>query len=191
MASDGSTLRGTISRAVFMALAVAAGSTAPCEAAAETAAATIGRYCAASWRNAGIRHQEWSDCTQEAVCRLLARVERSGLAPAIDDPSSHERRELNRAIWATIQRHRRAARLASLPRDVSDPRCQADPAGSEAIDHLATALAGLRPRQRRILRMWSEGWSVGEIAAELGLPAARVSDLKYKAISSLRSRLSA
>ena len=35
-----------------------------------------------------------------------------------------------------------------------------------------------------------DGWSVQEIAAELGSPPERVSDEKYKAIRKLRHRLS-
>ena len=48
----------------------------------------------------------------------------------------------------------------------------------------------LSPRQRRIVQMTLEGWSVHEMARELRLPAARISDEKYKAIRKLRAHLS-
>jgi RNA polymerase sigma factor (sigma-70 family) len=44
----------------------------------------------------------------------------------------------------------------------------------------------LSPRQRRLLDMTADGWSVPEIAAELGTTVERVSDEKYKAIKKLQ-----
>jgi RNA polymerase sigma factor (sigma-70 family) len=56
----------------------------------------------------------------------------------------------------------------------------------ELADEVASVLEHLSRRQRRILVLWSEGWSVRDIADELGLSAARVSDEKYKALYKLR-----
>ena len=45
----------------------------------------IQAYCSRSWQNAGINHQEWSDCTQQVFARLLERVDRDRLLIAIED----------------------------------------------------------------------------------------------------------
>jgi DNA-binding NarL/FixJ family response regulator len=47
----------------------------------------------------------------------------------------------------------------------------------------------LSDRQQQILSMMRDGWRVNEIAEELQIPQARVSDEKYKAIVKLRSVL--
>jgi hypothetical protein len=155
------------------------------------------KYCVASWRNARIMQQDWSDCTQQTLAELLERVPRERLAVAIDDKESIERRELNRTIWRVIQRCRRAVRHQSLG---SDPAAAVEPASDETgelgVDfaemELETAMnaAGLKRRQQRILAAWSQGRKVAEIAEELGMAPARVSDEKYKAIQSLRKLLS-
>ena len=49
--------------------------------------------------------------------------------------------------------------------------------------------AVLTERQDRIVELWTHGWTVPEISQELGLPLARVSDEKYKAIRKLRGQL--
>ena len=66
----------------------------------------INGYWATSWRNARIAPQDWDDCTQQVYAELLDRVSRDGLATAIEDAESRERRELKRSIWCTIQRWR-------------------------------------------------------------------------------------
>ena len=144
----------------------------------------IGRYCDASWRNARIDRHEWADCTQDVFTRLLERCSLDGFVPAIDNPESVERRELNRSIWATAQRWRRAARPARLNEAaVSDHRDHEYSARSELRSLLAADC--LSERQRQILTMYADGHSVREIAGSLGLSAARVSDEKYKAIARL------
>lgn len=153
----------------------------------------ISRYCSTSWRNAGIGSNEWPDCTQEAFAELLSRVSRAGLRVAIENPGSDERRELNRSIWCTIQRWRRARRPGSLDGfDVDDPRTD-DPVEALAADDLRElvdeARLDLSPRQSRILGEWLDGHSVGEIAERLNIAPARVSDEKYKAIRQLRRGL--
>ena len=102
-----------------------------------------------------------------------------------------ERRELIRAIDAVKKRTQRSrkwtsARLDAFPdRNDSCARARADEYA--AIWH--TARAVLSARQQRILELSLEGWSAGEIAEKLRMPADRVSDEKYKAICKLRKRL--
>ncbi len=148
----------------------------------------VERYCATSWRNAGIHPQDWSDCTQEAIARLLERVPQNRLSATMHAGESPEKRELKRAIWSTIQRWRRAPRFGSI-----DGQQFADSHDStralELRDSLDAALRNVSPRQQRILALWSEGYSIDEIARTLGIPAPRASDEKYKAIRKLKNRL--
>ena len=149
------------------------------------------RYLTTSWRNAQISQQDWPDCTQQAMTELLERVPRRRFAQIFDQPQQNDRRELNRAVWRTVQRWRRRRRCASLEPDYCGPSHPA-PAPtdglhrSEARDHLDQAMANLSERQQQILRLWSQGDSVAEISEQLDLPAARVSDEKYKAMRKLR-----
>jgi RNA polymerase sigma factor (sigma-70 family) len=144
----------------------------------------ITRYCDASWRNARIAPADWADCTQDVFLRLLERCSAVGLEPAIEDPQSSERRELNRSIWATAQRWRRASRPAPLNEgSVSDHRAGNGSCRAELRSLLAADC--LSERQRRILAMYADGHSVSEIADALGLSPARVSDEKYKAVAKL------
>jgi RNA polymerase sigma factor (sigma-70 family) len=149
------------------------------------------RYLTTSWRNAQISEQDWSDCTQQAMAELLERVPRSRFTQIFAQPQQDDRRELNRAVWRTVQRWRRRRRCTSLEPDycgLSHPT-PAPMDGlhrSEARDELDRAMANLSERQQRILRLWSQGDSVAEISEQLDLPAARVSDEKYKAMRKLR-----
>jgi RNA polymerase sigma factor (sigma-70 family) len=148
----------------------------------------VERYCATSWRNAGIPQQEWGDCTQDTLAGLLERVPEQQLDAAFADARSRERRELKRAVWRTIQRWRRAPRFQG----VRESLVSSAPAGIQAVDaadSIETALGVTTERQRRILRLWSEGWSIDEIADELGMPAPRASDEKYKALRKLQRAL--
>jgi DNA-binding NarL/FixJ family response regulator len=54
---------------------------------------------------------------------------------------------------------------------------------------MAVAERCLSARQRQILSLCSQGWSIGEIAEELDMSSARASDEKYKAVRKLRQRL--
>ena len=154
----------------------------------------IGQYCRASWVHAGIARQDWPDCTQQTLAELLNRISRKGLVHAITQGKSPERRELNRSIWCTVQRWRRAPRCQSLdgnePLYLPTSPCDSTSAEfSELHDWLESALTGISLRQRRVLRWWSQGQSISEIAQELGTSPARVSDEKYKALQKIRRRL--
>lgn len=154
----------------------------------------INGYCATSWRNAQIAPQDWDDCTQQVFAELLDRVSREGLTRAIEDAESHERRELKRSIWCTIQRWRRLPRPGHLePGDLPDPSGSGGDSQLPTLDELREAVASdrlaLSLRQQRILISWFDGSSIAEIAAELKLPAARVSDEKHKALKKLRRQM--
>ena len=151
----------------------------------------IRAYCSKSWQNAGISHQEWSDCTQQVFARLLERVDRDRLLIAIEDAESPERRELNRAIWATSQRSRREKRYSSLEFAESQSEDRDPwPAKMESLAQIKNVLNGensrLSPTQREIVARWSDGESISAIAESLKLSPARISDEKYKAIQKLR-----
>lgn len=151
----------------------------------------IERYCTVSWRNAGISRQEWDDCTQQALVELLDRISQEGLSEAIGNVESHERRELNRTVWRTVQRWRRRPRPQSLEESLTGERDRSSNAKTEnAWEQIASVGEScLSERQQRILAMMRDGWRVGEIAEELEIPQARVSDEKYKAITKLRNVL--
>lgn len=152
----------------------------------------VQKYCTASWRNAGIDQQDWPDCTQQTLTFLLERVPRPQLVQTMTDGRSEERRELNRAIWRTVQRWRRAPRYRSLAEIDPLDRTAATPSivTRERLEAAqAAAAAYLSPRQQQILKLWGDGWSLGEIAARLDLTPARASDEKYKAICKLRGYL--
>jgi RNA polymerase sigma factor (sigma-70 family) len=156
----------------------------------EKALDQVERYCASSWRNAGIHPQDWSDCTQEAITRLLERVPQNRLDAAFHDAETPERRELKRAIWSTIQRWRRAPRTRSLEgARLADEHNETQ--AHEVRDSLDVALRRCSARQQRILAMWSEGYAIDEIARDLGMSAPRASDEKYKAIRKLQKALAA
>lgn len=145
------------------------------------------RYCVASWRGAGIPSQEWADCTQETLAHLFASIPPGRLGIALRESTSPERRYLKRAVWRTVQRWRRAPRFGSLddhPPAAVEGETEETVERAEAIE---TALGRLSPLRARILRLQNNGWTIAEIAQELGLPPARVSDEKYKALQVLRT----
>lgn len=171
---------------VAMAAAVGAPPAAEASAVAESKTVqSISNYCQASWRNAGIRRQEWSDCTQQAVAELIERISTDRLAAAVEDNESSERRELNRAVWRIIKRCRRTPHLSAY-HESPDPPMASDDSWTDVV---AAAQDCLSPRQLRILTMLKDGWRVQDIAQDLQLSAARVSDEKYKAVKKLRQRL--
>jgi DNA-directed RNA polymerase specialized sigma24 family protein len=152
----------------------------------------IQRYCTACWRNARLDPRLWDDCTQEVCCRLLtkAREGRLDLNQVLAEESD-ERRELVRAIDMVRKRVQRAKRYQPL--DGHTPCTEVDQRERDRLD-LGEILesarrAVLSKRQDRIIELWMRGWSVPEIGTELGLPLARVSDEKYKALRKLEHHL--
>ncbi len=137
----------------------------------------IRAYCSRSWQNAGINHQEWSDCTQQVFARLLERVDRDRFLIAIEDSESPERRKLNRAIWATSQRSRREKKYSSL--EFAEAHSKNDdlwPAKMDSLNQVRNAVSGeearLSPTQREIVTRWSGGESISAIAESLKLSPA-------------------
>ena len=171
-------------------LAASAGPAQACEEA--EALVSIERYCSVSWRNAGILSQQWADCTQQAMTCLLERISRNRLGIAIRDKESPERRELNRSIWCTIQRHRRAPKHVSMEdHDLSQHRdTRSTNPHADQWESVQTAAADcLTDRQQKIIQRTRDGWSIREIADDLAITPARASDEKYKAIRKLKERL--
>jgi DNA-directed RNA polymerase specialized sigma24 family protein len=187
--------QSTARKLSLAACAVAVAATVGSAARAEDESGTlenIQKYCTASWRNAGISQQDWDDCTQQAITFLLERVPRTRLPHTMANDRSDERRELNRAIWRTAQRWRRAPRHVSLDEFTSHDRPadhSASPCSEESEAARALAEDCLSTRQQHILKLWGDGWSIGEIASQLDLSPSRASDEKYKALRKLRSRL--
>ncbi|GIW80786.1 MAG: hypothetical protein KatS3mg105_2593 [Gemmatales bacterium] len=152
----------------------------------------LARYCTACWRNAGLDPQSWADCTHEVFCRLLQRVE----PPAWENMlriEGPERAELVRAIDTVKKRIQRQRRRTTQPLTIAvDARSARErrlAEEREAVQQVARHI--LSNRQHRILELSLEGWSVREIAEKLQVPAARISDEKYKAIQKLQKALHA
>jgi RNA polymerase sigma factor (sigma-70 family) len=153
----------------------------------------IQRYCAVCWRNARLDPGVWDDCTQEVCCRLLTKARAGqlelGLVLAEDTP---ERRELVRAIDMVRKRVQRTRRHAILD-DQSTPGPDVDQQtrDRQELGEILEAArrAVLSPRQDRIVELWTRGWNVPDIADSLGMPVARVSDEKYKALRKLERHL--
>lgn len=101
----------------------------------------IEAYCTRSWQNAGVARQDWSDCTNDVFVRVLRTLGKEGLHRAIEVKESEQRRELNRAIWATAQRWRRSPKLSPLGDDDARPS-EPDPwpARMESISQVRDAI---------------------------------------------------
>ncbi len=145
----------------------------------------ISRYCAACWRNARLPVDRWGDCTQDVLQRLLERLEPQAWDQALTREGD-ERKEFIRAIDAVKKRTQRERHGAPLLEDgLADVRAQ-DALREEAAAVHQAASRLVSPRQQKILQSLGEGWSIADIATELGTSPERVSDEKYKAIQKLR-----
>ncbi|MFO0954074.1 MAG: sigma-70 family RNA polymerase sigma factor [Isosphaeraceae bacterium] len=153
----------------------------------------IQRYCTVCWRNARLDPGLWDDCTQEVCCRLLTKA-RAGeldlnLVLADDTP---ERRELVRAIDMVRKRVQRSRKYQPLdPQATPDQDVDQRHRDRQELGEILEAArsAVLSPRQDRIVELWTRGWTVPEISESLGMPVARVSDEKYKALRKLENHL--
>lgn len=148
----------------------------------------LSRYCTTCWRNAHLDPGLWPDCTQEVFRRLLERIELTAWDCVLRE-EGNERTEFLRAIDAVKKRVQRArGRWNSLPGPVADRKDVNARRLAEERSAVAQAASQLLSvRQQRILEHSFDGWSVQEIAEELGAPPERISDEKYKAIRKLRS----
>jgi RNA polymerase sigma factor (sigma-70 family) len=182
------------SRQMIMAVVLGALVASPAKASAATpnaapsskAVTDISKYCQTCWRNARLPADRWQDCTQEVFIRLLERVEADKWGTLLVDDETIERREFIRAIDAVKKRTQRARKFANLTPDVSERRPISN-TNKDDRDAVAKAAAELlSPRQRQLLDMTADGWTVPEIATELGTTPERISDEKYKAIKKLQ-----
>lgn len=183
---------GGRARAALPAVALAVGLVALTAQAAEgVVVRDIERYCAACWRNARIDPGVWDDCTQEVCVRLLtkARAGELDLTQVLAEDSP-ERRELVRAIDMVRKRVQRARRTVAFTDQIPATAGPGHAERMELGDLLLNARrAVLSPRQDTIIELWSRGWAMPEIADRLGMPVARVSDEKYKALRKLQGHL--
>jgi DNA-binding NarL/FixJ family response regulator len=88
------------------------------------------------------------------------------------------------ACWRNARLHPDSVELLPDRRGPEERRLQEK---REMIGEAAREV--LSPRQYQIVQMTLEGWSVHDMARELHLPAARISDEKYKAVRKLRDYL--
>ena len=192
--SPAGSARGRTLRAAPTAMALVIGLAALTATASESdLVRDIQRYCTVCWRNARLDPGLWDDCTQEVCCRLLekARAGRLDLNLVLADDTT-ERRELVRAIDMVRKRVQRSKRYHSLEEDSTpgpdiDQRDRNRQELGEVLE--AARQAVLSPRQDRIVELWTRGWAVPEIAENLGMSVARVSDEKYKALRKLENHL--
>jgi RNA polymerase sigma factor (sigma-70 family) len=147
------------------------------------------RYCTACWRNARIDPDQWTDCTQDVFCRLLDRVTPNRWSDMLK-VEGEDRREFLRAIDAVKKKSQRARRhVYGMTQTLADGRGSHDQDLQEKREAIERASGKLNPRQRSIIALSFDGWSVHEIGKKLALPVERVSDEKYKAIQKLRTAL--
>lgn len=180
--------------AVLLGTALLGGSVAEAETVSGISKATVvelGRYCSACWRNAHLPLDSWNDCTQEVLCRLLERVPTEKWSD-IFAKEGDERRELVRAIDTIKKREQRRKKWVSEPLEYCPDQREArrERVAEQRNTVLHTAEAMLSSRQKDIVQLSLDGWSVQEISHKLDLPPERVSDEKYKAIRKLRTELS-
>ena len=89
------------------------------------------------------------------------------------------------AVKKQVTRERK--RTVPLTSVVDDDRDSGDRAQGDVRDEVKLASSQLlSDRQRRIIDMSFDGWSVQDISRELALGTERVSDEKYKAVRKLR-----
>jgi RNA polymerase sigma factor (sigma-70 family) len=185
MATGQSKRRYLAAMVLGTALAAGQGATTGAEEISGRTIQNISRYCTTCWRNARLPADDWSDCTQEVLRRLLERLEPDAWEQVLAR-EGEERKEFIRAIDAVKKRSQRQRPAARL---LDDP--SADVTSQDERDALQEAAGRvLTPRQRRILNMTCDGWSVADIAQELDTAAQRISDEKYKAIAKLRLHFS-
>jgi RNA polymerase sigma factor (sigma-70 family) len=187
------------SRQMMVAVVLGALAASPTKAAAATpnaapaakAVTDITRYCQTCWRNARLPADRWQDCTQEVFVRLLERVEADKWGSVLVDDETIERREFLRAIDAVKKRTQRARKFSDLSPDLAErrPTNTVTKDDREAVAKAAAEV--LSPRQRRLLDLTADGWTVPEIAAEMKTTSERISDEKYKAIKKLQHYLGA
>jgi DNA-binding CsgD family transcriptional regulator len=151
----------------------------------DVAVRDLSRYCVASWRNAGVPVDRWSDCTQEVLCELLERVPLDQWGAVLAGPDEN-RREFIRVVDLVKKRVQREKKWAPLDSEQArDKGSECGDLRQEREEIRSASQALLTARQRLILERSAEGFAIREIASELKMPTSRVSDEKYKAIRKL------
>jgi RNA polymerase sigma factor (sigma-70 family) len=150
----------------------------------------ISKYCTVCWRNARLPQDQWNDCTQEVLARLLQNLPAKAWERVMNNETD-ERREFIRAIDAVKKRYQRGRwQSAPLPELVADAReDQSRSRNDQRAEFEQAAQRVLSSRQQRILSLICDGHNVADIASELAMSPERVSDEKYKAIQKLRTYL--
>jgi RNA polymerase sigma factor (sigma-70 family) len=148
----------------------------------------ISRYCTACWRNARLPQDQWNDCTQEVLTRLLKNLPAKSWEQALAQETD-ERREFIRAIDAVKKRYQRGRwQSAVLPELVADSRDEETRDRSDEREAVQLAAQRvLSDRQQHILKLLCDGHNVADIASEMSMTPERVSDEKYKAIKKLQT----
>ena len=150
----------------------------------------VSRYCTACWRKARVPTDRWGDCTQEVLCRLLERVPGENWSQLLT-VETEERRELIRAIDTIKKREQRRKKWNSDSLDQYADRSESP--RNQTLEERAsvTRMADeiLTSRQKQIVELSLDGWSVQDIGRKLDLAPERVSDEKYKSVRKLRARL--
>jgi DNA-binding CsgD family transcriptional regulator len=148
----------------------------------------ISRYCTACWRNARLPQDQWNDCTQEVLTRLLKNLPAKSWESVLAN-ETEERREFIRAIDAVKKRYQRGRlRSAAIPELVTDVREQESRNRRDDREAFRDAAQRvLSDRQQRILGLLCDGHNVADIASAMSMSPDRVSDEKYKAIQKLRT----
>src|SRR5262249_4293458 len=159
------------------ALAATASPVGAAEQASPRAVQDISRYCSVCWRNARLPVDSWGDCTQDVFQRLLERVP-AGHWQQVFAAAGEERAEFLRAIDTVKKRVQRDRQRWGRMHDEPPDRHGADErALRETREQLGQAIERtLSPRQQRIMERTCDGWSVAEIADEMGISPARISD---------------
>ena len=150
----------------------------------------MNRYCTACWRNARL-HRCWTVALKRCFHVSWNESHRTRDRLLKDEGEGEERREFLRAIDTVKKRTQRSRTWSSQPIEtVADRRQQTVHRLADDLDAVRQASAEvLSDRQRRIIQLSLEGWTVQDVAAKLRVPAERVSDEKYKAIRKLKDRL--
>jgi RNA polymerase sigma factor (sigma-70 family) len=184
--------RAMVAMLLGTALAATAAPVGAAEQASPRAVQDISRYCSVCWRNARLPVDCWGDCTQDVFQRLLERVPAAGWSQVFAAEGA-ERVEFLRAIDTVKKRVQRdRQRWGRMHDEPPDRRAADEGALRETRELLGQAIERtLSPRQQQIMERTRDGWSVAEIAGELGMSAARISDEKYKALHKLRAHFGA
>lgn len=151
-------------------------------------AAHQGELLRTAWLLVGDAHRA-EELTQQALVRTYAAWARAGSG----DPLAYTRRVLVNLRTDSWRRRRREVLVDGVPDEAV--RLGAEPARDPAADHadrdrLVRALAGLTPRQRRVVVLRHlVGLPEAEVADHLGVSVGTVKSTSSRALALLRETL--